>query len=343
VIRFTPGAIRIAYDVMGVGEPALLAVSSWISHLEYDWARPEIRAFYQLLAGQRCVIRYDKRGCGLSDRPPGVETFALDTQVEDVAAVLDAAGITRAALLGWGVGGPIALAFAARCPDRVSHLILYGTYAKTSATPDYPCGDDNRAIGELIDLIRAEWRQWPRVLADLIMPEADLEQLTWLASYQRMVISPQAAADFLTAANQADVRALLPAIDIPALVLHRLQDTVIPFRLGAYLAQHLPNATLRELTGERHSPYFGDSATITDAIAEFLHAAPGAAPAERALSGREIEVLRLVAEGYHNDKIASHLGISRATVGRHLANIYLKLGVSTRGAAAAFAFRHGLA
>jgi pimeloyl-ACP methyl ester carboxylesterase/DNA-binding CsgD family transcriptional regulator len=311
--------------------------------LEYDWARSEIRSFYQRLASGRCVIRYDKRGCGLSDRPAGSETFALSTQVADVAAVLDAAGVTRAALLGWGVGGPISIAFAACQPERVSHLILYGTYAKSRAAPDYPSGNDSRGMKELVDLIRSEWSLWPRVFADLVMPEADLEQLTWLTSYQRMVISSGGAADHITAAGQIDVRRLLPRLSQPTLVVHRREDPVIPFRLGTYLAQHIPHATLRELSGERHSPYFGDSIALTEVIATFLRTATDRVREDRGLSTREHEVLRLLAEGFQNDEIASHLGISRTTVGRHLANIYLKLGVSTRSAAVAYALRRGLA
>lgn len=340
--RFTAGPVRIAYDTVGSGDQNLVVIPGWISHLEYDWTTPEIRSFYQRLASSRRVIRYDKRGLGLSDRPTGPKTYALETQVEDLGAVLDAAGVTRAVLFGWSMGGPVALAYAARYPERVSRLVLYGTFARVLPTPGYPIGLDITILPALLDLVRAEWGLGTRALTDFVIPEADAERLAWFTTYQRVAMSPQAAADFLLAVGQIDTRALLRSIEIPALVLHRRRDCLLPYELGQYLAQHLPQATFRELSGEHHTPYFGDSEAVTQAIEGFLHLPMTPETWIKPLTPRELEILRLVAEGCQNTDIADRLCISPATVRRHLANLYTKLGVSTRAAAVAYAFRHEL-
>ena len=345
-LRYTSGPVRIAYDVVGRGNQTLLVTPGWVSHLDYDWATPEIRDYYQRLAsGTRHVIRYDKRGTGLSDRPNGPEMYSLEVQVADLRAVLDASGIARTALLGWSQGGPIVVAFAAQYPERVSHLVLYGTYAKLVADHDYPEGRDPQLAGALVDMVRAQWGVGSRAFASLLLPEADGARLAWLTGYQRIATSPQAAADFIAANSQMDVRRLLSSVTSPALVLHRREDCLIPMTLGAYLAARLPRSTFQELEGTHHLPYFGDSAVITDAIDVFVRENPDAdhpSVAPEPLSARELEVLGLLAQGHRNQEIAERLRISPATVGRHLANIYSKLGVTTRTAAAAYAYRHQL-
>jgi len=197
----------------------------------------------------------------------------------------------------------------------------------------------------LIDLSRAQWGVGSRAFASVFLPEADSSRLAWFTGYQRIATSPQAAVDFLVANSRMDVRPLLASVRAPALVLHRREDCLIPFELGAHLADHLPRATLRELSGKHHVPYFGDSLAITNAIDAFLAAEPEAdapAGASPSLSVRERDVLRLIARGCRNREIAERLRISPSTVGRHLANIYAKLNVSTRTAAAAHAIRERL-
>ncbi|MBI4200927.1 MAG: alpha/beta fold hydrolase [Chloroflexi bacterium] len=340
--RFTSGPVRIAYDPIGSGDLTLVVIPGWVSHLEYDWATPEIRSFYDRLAASRCVIRYDKRGLGLSDRPTHPETYSLDIQVSDLAAVLDAAGVGNVALFGWSTGGPVALAFGAKYPERVSHLVLYGTFARLIAAPEYPFGPDSSMAQAILTIVQAEWGLGSRTLADLFIPEADLDRLAWFTAYQRIATSPQAAADSLAYAFQLDVRDLLPSVNAHALVLHRREDCLVPFKQGVYLAEHLPQARFQELSGQHHTPYFGDSEAVTKATDDFLRAETAEHATVQPLSIRELEVLRLVAEGLQNRDIALRLTISSATVSRHLANIYTKLGVSTRSSAAAYAFRRGL-
>jgi DNA-binding CsgD family transcriptional regulator len=176
----------------------------------------------------------------------------------------------------------------------------------------------------------------------MILPEADAQRVAWFTGYQRLATSPRIAADLLASNFAMDVRSELSKIQAPALVLHRRDDVLIPFALGVYLAERLPRATFRELRGEHHVPFFGDTRSVVDAIDGFLRTSLPDIAARRPLSNREIDVLRLLADGSQDREIAARLGISSATVGRHLANIYGKLGVSTRAAAAALAVRQRL-
>lgn len=343
MVHFAPGDVRIAYDVFGTGPLTLVVIPGWVSHLTFDWNTPEIRAYYERLARHRRVVRYDKRGTGLSDRTIGIETYRPETQVNDLLRVLDAAGIERAALLGWSEGGPIALSFAARYPERVSHLILYGTYARLALAPDYPKGRPPERMAAIVALVRQDWGLGSKIISDMAVPDGDETRARWLTEYQRAVMSPSVAADFLAANYQIDVGPLLASVTTPALVLHRRHDTLIAFAFGEYLACHLPNAELIALEGEYHLPYFGDAVAVTDAIDRFLPTGEAECPpAATALTAREREVLRLLAEGLPNRDIAQRLVVSDKTVARHLANIYLKLGVTTRAAAAAYAIRHAL-
>jgi pimeloyl-ACP methyl ester carboxylesterase/DNA-binding CsgD family transcriptional regulator len=278
---------------------------------------------------------------GLSDRRSEPEHYTLEAQVADLSAVLDAAGASRVALFSWSTGGVIALAFAATQPLRVSRLVLLGSYARLMWAPNFSIGlvpDQTRALA---DLLCTEWHHWARTLANIYIPSDDVAHNTWYAQYLRAAITPKAAGHFLLVASEYDLRGVLPLVQAPVLVLHRRHDRSVPFRMGVYLAEHLPHASFQELEGQHPLPYFGDSQSVVDAIIGFLPA-PDRPPGSQPLSPRETEVLSLLTEGCPNREIANRLYISRATVSRHLASIYLKLGVSTRAAATAYALRHGL-
>ena len=177
--RFTSARAGLGYEILGKGEPTLLVIPGWVSHIDYDLSQPEIRSFYQRLAGRRRLIRYDKRGCGLSDRTAEASALGMEAQVEDALAVLDAAGVRRVALLAWSAGGPVAIALAARYPHRVSRLVLYGTYARLLAAHDYLCGQPPEVVQSLRLLILAEWGLGSRLLANVFVPETDPGFATW--------------------------------------------------------------------------------------------------------------------------------------------------------------------
>ena len=255
--RFTSVRAGLAYEILGSGDPTVLVIPGLVSHIDYDLSRPEIRSFYQRLASRRRLIRYDKRGCGLSDRTADAVALGMEAQVEDAAAVLDAAGVRRVALLAWSQGGPVAMALAARYPQRVSCLILNGTYARFVAAHDYPWGQPPEVVQSLRLLVLAEWGLGSRLLANVIVSETDLGFAAWFAGYLRSATSAEIAAELLLTVAGSDVRALLPAIDVPVLVIHRRHDGKVDCRLGSYLAEHLPRARMELLEGVDHLPYRG--------------------------------------------------------------------------------------
>lgn len=344
-ISYTPTAPHLAYAVHGCGAETLLVVPGWVSHLVFDWETPATRAFHERLAATRRVVRYDKRGTGLSERPTTPDTYALDTRVRDLAAVMDALGIARCALFGWSEGGTIALAFAARHPERITRLILFGAFARSLAALDYPEGGDPARSAALTTLVRSEWGTGSRILTNVFLPEVDDHLAAWFTQWQRVSLTPAAAALSREANAEVDIRGLLSTIAIPTLVIERRGDFLDAGK-SRYLATHLPNARFLSLDGEHHVPFLGDWCPITDAIEAFLATAPDApaappTPLDTPLTPREIEVLRLVAEGLPNRAIAARLTVSEKTISRHLVNLYAKLDVNSRGAAIAHAFRHG--
>ncbi len=340
VPRFTSGARRIAYHALGTGADTLLVVPPWFSHLAYDWETPEVRAYYQALAHAGRLVRFDKPGTGLSDRAlDSANPFMPQELAADMVRVLDACGAQHAAVLASSEGGPAAIALAVAHPERVTKLILYGSYARLTATADFPQGVPPERVRAVIELVRTSWGMGSRVLSDVFMPEGEDRWSQWFIHYQRIAASPEAAVAHLAATLELDVRALLPHVACPALVIHRRGDRVVPLRLGEHLAAGLPDARLVPLDGDHHIPYLGDRSAIVSVANRFLGTRAGEG-AE--LTDRERDVLRLVAEGHSNREVALRLVISEATVARHVANIFAKLGVSSRAAAGAWAFRHGL-
>jgi pimeloyl-ACP methyl ester carboxylesterase/DNA-binding CsgD family transcriptional regulator len=343
-IRFckTTDGARLAYASVGAGSgPPLVKAANWLSHIEYDWRTPIWRPLFERLARNRRLVRYDERGCGLSDRD--VEDFSLEAWVRDLETVVDAAGLQRFSLLGISQGGPIAIAYTVRHPERVSRLVLYGTYAtghlKRNPTPTQI---EERKV--LLDIVRVGWgRETPafrQVFSSLFFPDASADQLRWFNELQRESTSPENAVRMMRAFWDLDVRDIAPQVNVPTLILHARDDARIPFEEGRRLATLIPDARFVQLEGRNHllletEPAFGQFLTEVNA---FLAPddALGASPAPAAfpeLTDRETEVLALVARGLGNGRIAEQLRISEKTVRNHVSTIFWKIGATSRAEA----------
>jgi class 3 adenylate cyclase len=260
------GNVNIAYQVVGAGPLDLVLVPGFVSHLELDWDERRSARFLQRLASFCRLIRFDKRGTGLSDRPGALPD--LETRMDDVRAVMDDVGSKQAALFGYSEGGPLSITFAATHPSRTSALVLYGTYAKRSSPDqDYPWArtwDERRAYAESL---AAAWA-WE---ADLrrMNPSADEEMARWWARRARAAASPGAARELILMNSGIDVRAVLSHVHAPALVLHRTGDRDARVEEGRYLAARIPGARFLELPGDDHVPWV-DGDQIVDEVEEFL-------------------------------------------------------------------------
>ena len=263
-IRFctTSDGVRIAYATIGEGPP-LIQIPGWVSHLEVTWENAQFRNWYQELAQHFLVVRYDKRGTGLSDR--GVSDFSIDTRVLDLEAVVDHLKLRRCALWGLSEGGPVAIAYAARQPRRVSRLILYGTFARMNPTPE-----QQETIDALVALVRAEWGLGSRTLSDLFMPGGSPEEVQGFVKLQQEGATSADAAAMLKANVETDVFDLLPQVRAPTLVLHVKGDLVVPFELGRELAGSIANARLMPIEGNRHVPDEEGRLQMQQAMLDFL-------------------------------------------------------------------------
>jgi pimeloyl-ACP methyl ester carboxylesterase len=260
------GDVNIAYQVVGDGPLDLVLVSGFVSHLELDWAEPRSAAFLQRLASFSRLLRFDKRGTGLSDRPGGLPD--LQTRMDDVRAVLDAVGSERAVLFGYSEGGPMSILFAATYPERTSALVLYGTYAKRrDPDEDYPWAPTRESREQTAEEIERTWG----VDSDLgkMAPNADAAMRAWWARRSRAAASPGAARDLILMNAEIDVRPVLPVVRVPTLVLHRRGDRDSRPEEGRYIADHVSGARFVELAGEVHVPWI-DGDQILDEVEEFL-------------------------------------------------------------------------
>jgi pimeloyl-ACP methyl ester carboxylesterase/DNA-binding CsgD family transcriptional regulator len=335
-VRFCRSAdgTRLAYSVHGSGPP-LIVNTCWLSHLEFDWESPVWRHFLIDLGKIATVVRYDERGYGMSDWD--VLSFGLDERVADLEAVAAAAGLDRFALLGMSQGGPVAIAFAARSPERLTRLVLYGTYAGGSIDQD---------VEQMFQqMIKVGWARpdstFRRVFTSLLIPAATEEQASWLDALQSRATSTENAIMARQARAEVDVRALLPDIRVPTLVLHARGDQMNELADGRDLAAAIPDARLVTLDSDNHIVLADEPAwpVLVDELSAFLApdrvAGPPSGASLPALTGRELDVLRLVGEGRENADIARALSLSIRTVERHLTSIYTKLGLTGRSARAA--------
>ncbi|MFC9788282.1 alpha/beta fold hydrolase [Rhodococcus sp. NPDC127528] len=334
-VRFctAPTGARIAYTCMGRGK-ALLVPAAWISHLELLWQDPAYRAFFAPLSAVRTVVQYDRPGCGLSDPWPGAQ--GLDTDVAVLHGLADHLDLDRFDLLGISLGAPVSVAVAARFPQRVDRLILYGGYADGAhiAAPEVRTA--------MLGMIRAHWGLGSELLADIFLPDGSTATKALFARLQREAASPHLAVDLLAQCYEIDVTDLLARVAAPTLVVHRRGDRAIPYRAGRELAARIPGARLISLPGNSHFPYVGEAAAIVRAILEFLRSGPATPPTERPappageLTPRQLQVAALVADGMTNRQIAQRLGIEERSAEGHLERIRLRLGVTSRAQVAAW-------
>jgi pimeloyl-ACP methyl ester carboxylesterase len=260
------GDVNIAYQVVGDGPIDLVLVSGFVSHLELDWEDVQSAHFLERLASFSRLVRFDKRGTGLSDRPGGLPD--LETRMDDVRVVMDAAGVERAAIFGYSEGGPMSVLFAASHPSRTTALVLYGTYAKRrDPTDDYPWAPTREERMRYAEEIEAAWA-WE---ADMrrMAPSSDEASSAWFARRARASASPGAARDLILMNSQIDVRQVLPSVAVPTLVLHRTGDSDSQVEEGRYIAAHIPGARFIELSGDDHVPWIGAD-QVVDEIEEFL-------------------------------------------------------------------------
>ena len=274
------GDVNVAYEVVGDGPIDLVLVSGFVSHLALDWEEPRSARFLDRLASFARLIRFDKRGTGLSDRPGGLPD--LETRMDDVRAVMDAAGSKRAALFGYSEGGPMSVLFAATYPSRTTALVLYGTYAKRCGpTDDYPWAATWEERQQYASDIEHSWGCG----ADMtrMTPSADDAMADWWARRAQAAASPGAARDLILMNSQVDVRHVLPAVTVPTLVLHRTGDIDARLDEGRYIAERIAGARFVELPGDDHAPWM-DADQIVDEVEEFLTGTRPVADADRVLA-----------------------------------------------------------
>jgi pimeloyl-ACP methyl ester carboxylesterase/DNA-binding CsgD family transcriptional regulator len=343
-IRFCTSAdgVRLAYAVHGSGPP-LVKAANWLTHLEHDWESVIWRHWMHELARGHTVVRYDQRGCGLSDADP--DDLTLDHFVEDLEAVVDAASMEQFDLLGISQGGALSIAFAVRHPERVRRLVLYGSYAlgrKARAKTD----ERREAEDAMLALMREGWgRENPalrRMFSTLFFPGADIEAMEAFEELQRVSCTAENAIRLRRAWADLDVRHLLGQVTVPTLVMHARDDAVVPFEQGRLLAGGIPNAEFVPLESRNHLLLADEPAweRFSAELRAFFGDPNRAAVGDMDdLSPRELEVLELVAAGLGNDEIGERLHLSSRTVERHLSNVYVKLRISGKAARAAAAAR----
>jgi len=273
------GDLHIAYQVVGEGPIDLVYVPSWISQVEHYWAEPMVARYFNRLASFSRLILFDRRGSGLSDPVPRAPT--LEEQMEDVRAVMDAAGSEQAALFAQLEGGAMAALFAATHPERVTALVLYEAMPRMSWAPDYDWAIKRE------ERLAHTWENWgdgSRIVGLAPRSSSDPRLRDWFARLERLAASPGTAARLMQMNADVDVRAVLGSIQAPTLVLHRAGDKFIDIRHSRYLAEHIPAAKYVELPGDEAIAFSSDSEAVLDELEEFLTGARHAPDPERVLA-----------------------------------------------------------
>lgn len=349
-IRFcrADDGVRIAYSTMGAGPP-LVKAAHFLTHLEHDLRTPVWRPWLEQLSHDNTLVRYDARGCGLSERD--VDEVSLERWLADLEAVADAAGLERFALFGGGQGAMTSIAYAVRHPQRVTRLVVYSGYARGLMKRN-PTAEQLKHARLVADLIELAWGQdnpaFRQVFTSLFVPGCSPEVVDRFNELERVCTSPEFAARIVRAFFEFDISDLARRVSCPTLVAHVRGDTRIPFEEGRLLASLIPGARFLPLDGRNHALLAYDPA-FTEFFAEvraFLTSHPVARPRQTLfaeLTAREREVLELLAHGLNNSQIAARLARSEKTIRNTVTSIFDKLEVSTRAQAVARARDAGFA
>jgi len=334
----TPDGVTLAWAEAGTG-PALVKASNWLTHLEYDWDSPVWRHWIHFLAEHFRLIRYDERGCGMTERDVAEMTF--ERWAEDLETVIEVAQPKKPfVLLGISQGGAAAIRYAVNHPEDVSHLILYGVYAQGKAMRNDPEGEERwRAI---VALTRFGWGNdnpvYRQLFTSRFVPEANEEQMRWFNELCRRTTDADVAARIMEERTYIDVTDLLPHVAVPTLVLHARDDEAVPLSQARLIASNVLQAKIVELDSRNHILFESEPAWVR--FKEEVLAFTGVAPAQDTedpifdvLSPREREILTEIAAGRTNIEIGKHLFISEKTVRNHVTRIFEKLNVHSRAQA----------
>jgi pimeloyl-ACP methyl ester carboxylesterase/DNA-binding CsgD family transcriptional regulator len=340
--RTSPDGTRIACAESG-GGPPLIKVANWLSHLEFEWDSPVWRHWLSELSRRYRLIRYDQRGCGLSDWGAPV---SFDAMLQDLEMVVDATGLARFPLLCISQGAALGIAYAVKHPERVSHLLIHGGYARGRTRR--ASNDAEREIAQMmLKMVELGWGQsnpaFRQVFTSRFIPGASLEQQRWFNELQRTSTSPANALRVLEVVGRIDVTDMLPKVACPTLVLHAVNDAAVPFEEGRMIASLVPGARFVSLDSQNHLLLESEPAwrRFLEEAEAFLPGTVTASPVFADLTPRERDLLELIAQGRDNAQVAATLGLSEKTVRNHITHIFAKLEVETRAQAIVLARNAG--
>jgi pimeloyl-ACP methyl ester carboxylesterase/DNA-binding CsgD family transcriptional regulator len=325
---------RIAFAAGGSGPP-LVRAAHWVSHLHQEPRCPLWGPWLRLLSRRHKLIRYDGRGCGLSDRDP--LDFSLDRCVEDLEAVVDCCKLERFVLFGATIGGMTALAYAARHPERVSHLVIVGSLAVGRLARDPPALIEQTALE--LKAIELGWGNdnpaFRQFITSMLIPDATSDQAHSHNELMRIAVSPRSAIQRLQPFHHVDLRAIALEVRCPTLVFHSRFDGRIPFDQGRLLATLIPGARFVALDSRNHwvvetEPAWARFTTEIDGFLPSVPDAPSIVGMLNAVTQRELQVIELLAAGLDNGTIGRRLGISAKTVRNRVSLIFDKIGVTSR-------------
>jgi pimeloyl-ACP methyl ester carboxylesterase/DNA-binding CsgD family transcriptional regulator len=340
-VRASDG-VQLAWAQSGKGAP-LVKAATWLTHLEYDIESPVWHHWTEFLSDHFSYVRYDERGCGMSDWD--ADNLSLDRWVEDLATVIGAAGLTEPfTLLGMSHGAAVCVGYAARYPERVNGMILCGGFVRGALRrSDAEANRMYEAIVNLSSLWGSDNPAFRQIFTSRFIPGGSDEQLRWFNELCLKTIKPALAGTLLRARAQTDISALLPLVKAPTLILHAREDAIAPIAEGRALATGLADARFVELESRNHVLLEHEPAwtKFKEAVLTFTGQLSSAPDAFGELSKRERETLLLLGEGLSNSEIAERLGISEKTVRNHLSHLFDKLGVWSRAQAIVFARDRG--